>query len=356
MSLQNGLGHEEILADVRRPRARARRQDLQGRRAARARSRDRRNQGQGDDHRRARRPRDGARDAHRRRVQPRRASRSTVSANIMGTMWDKLLINVATGALAGITRLPVRRAVRGARGQGLRAGRRRRGHGGGEGRRREDLRTPIPRGRGSRRPKGCRPSSRRRCCRASRRAAPPRSTSSTARSCAGARSCGVPTPVNQALVACVKGIEHRMQHYADQAVAAAISKGSSRELHEEVVRRARRRPRQGHPVAHPLLPRGARDDDPRGRRAGRRSAPGLDGRRRAADGGSRFRRTRGAPRASRRHDRGPRGARSPRPTRGASRRCRRAATGSRCPTVWPSRSSRRPPAAVAAALAVDPRA
>ena len=29
-----------------------------------------------------------------------------VSANIMSTMWDKLLINVATGALAGITRLP----------------------------------------------------------------------------------------------------------------------------------------------------------------------------------------------------------------------------------------------------------
>ena len=29
-----------------------------------------------------------------------------VSDNIMGTMWDKLLINVATGALAGITRLP----------------------------------------------------------------------------------------------------------------------------------------------------------------------------------------------------------------------------------------------------------
>jgi 2-dehydropantoate 2-reductase len=29
-----------------------------------------------------------------------------VSSNIMGTMWDKLLINVATGALSGITRLP----------------------------------------------------------------------------------------------------------------------------------------------------------------------------------------------------------------------------------------------------------
>ena len=31
---------------------------------------------------------------------------ATVSANIIGTMWDKLLINVATGALSGITRLP----------------------------------------------------------------------------------------------------------------------------------------------------------------------------------------------------------------------------------------------------------
>ncbi|WP_290866655.1 ketopantoate reductase family protein [Aquabacterium sp.] len=31
---------------------------------------------------------------------------TTVSANIMGTMWDKLLVNVATGALSGITRLP----------------------------------------------------------------------------------------------------------------------------------------------------------------------------------------------------------------------------------------------------------
>lgn len=29
-----------------------------------------------------------------------------VSANIVGTMWDKLLINVATGALSGITHLP----------------------------------------------------------------------------------------------------------------------------------------------------------------------------------------------------------------------------------------------------------
>ncbi len=32
--------------------------------------------------------------------------RTTISSNIMGTMWDKLLVNVATGALSGITRLP----------------------------------------------------------------------------------------------------------------------------------------------------------------------------------------------------------------------------------------------------------
>jgi 2-dehydropantoate 2-reductase len=31
---------------------------------------------------------------------------TTVSENIMGTMWDKLLVNVATGALCAITRLP----------------------------------------------------------------------------------------------------------------------------------------------------------------------------------------------------------------------------------------------------------
>jgi len=31
---------------------------------------------------------------------------TTVSDNILGTIWDKLLVNVATGALSGITRLP----------------------------------------------------------------------------------------------------------------------------------------------------------------------------------------------------------------------------------------------------------
>lgn len=37
---------------------------------------------------------------------------TTVSTNIMGVIWDKLLVNVATGALSGITRLPYGRLYR----------------------------------------------------------------------------------------------------------------------------------------------------------------------------------------------------------------------------------------------------
>ena len=106
MSLQNGLGHEEILAEVvGRERVLAGKTyaggvllapghviagtegkytyigELDGRIT-------------------------DARDADRRDVHAAPGLPTEVSANIMGTMWDKLLINVATGALAGITRLP----------------------------------------------------------------------------------------------------------------------------------------------------------------------------------------------------------------------------------------------------------
>jgi 2-dehydropantoate 2-reductase len=105
MSLQNGLGHEEILAEVAgRERVLAGKTyaggvllgpgqviagtkgkctyigELDGRVTDRAR-----------------------RIAD---IFTRAGLRTEVSANIMGTMWDKLLINVATGALSGITRLP----------------------------------------------------------------------------------------------------------------------------------------------------------------------------------------------------------------------------------------------------------
>jgi len=105
MSLQNGLGHEEILAE-----AIGRRHVLAGKTYAGGVM-------LGPGHVIA-----GTRGKHTYigeldgRVTGRatriadtmtRAGLATeVSANIMGTMWDKLLINVATGALAGITRLP----------------------------------------------------------------------------------------------------------------------------------------------------------------------------------------------------------------------------------------------------------
>jgi 2-dehydropantoate 2-reductase len=104
MSLQNGLGHEEILADaVGHSRVMAGKTyvggvmlgpghiisgtrgkqtligELDGRVSARAEAI---------------------------AAEFRRAGLATeVSANIVGTMWDKLLVNVSTGALAGITRL-----------------------------------------------------------------------------------------------------------------------------------------------------------------------------------------------------------------------------------------------------------
>ena len=133
---------------------------------------------------------------------------TTVSDNIIGTIWDKLLVNVATGALSGITRPALRPAVRGARtrshapwppwprrwrwprASGVTLSHHRAGRGLAHGRRR-----PARRIQG------------RRCCKAWKKARSPRSISSTARWCAGANGYGVPTPVNQTLVACIKGIE-----------------------------------------------------------------------------------------------------------------------------------------------------
>jgi 2-dehydropantoate 2-reductase len=104
MSLQNGLGHEEILADeVGRPRVMAGKTYIGGVML-------------GPGHiisgTRGKQTIIGELDG---RVSARaeaiaaefsRAGLATeVSTNIIGTMWDKLLVNVSTGALAGITRL-----------------------------------------------------------------------------------------------------------------------------------------------------------------------------------------------------------------------------------------------------------
>ena len=58
-----------------------------------------------------------------------------VSANIVGTMWDKLLVNVATGALSGITRLPYGALYAGTGSRNVRDRRRRRSDGRGRGQR-----------------------------------------------------------------------------------------------------------------------------------------------------------------------------------------------------------------------------
>jgi 2-dehydropantoate 2-reductase len=131
---------------------------------------------------------------------------TTVSQNILGTMWDKLLVNVATGALSAITRLPygalyqvpeveacaiaaVAETIAVAQASGI------------------QLQTTDPRAPWVKAAAGL----------------PYEFKASMLQSlekgsvteidfvngavvCQGAK-CGVPTPVNQALVACVKGIE-----------------------------------------------------------------------------------------------------------------------------------------------------
>jgi len=105
MSLQNGLGHEEILADVVGPN-----RVLAGKTYARGVL-------LGPGHviagTRGKRTYIGELDGRVTERATRIAETMTraglpteVSANIVGTMWDKLLINVATGALSGVTRLP----------------------------------------------------------------------------------------------------------------------------------------------------------------------------------------------------------------------------------------------------------
>lgn len=105
LSLQNGLGHEDILADaVGRERVLAGKTYVGGVLLAPGRI----TSGVAGKHTYI-----GELDgAITPRVQAiadtfnRAGLATTVSDNIVGTMWDKLLVNVATGALSGITHLP----------------------------------------------------------------------------------------------------------------------------------------------------------------------------------------------------------------------------------------------------------
>ena len=105
LSLQNGLGHEDVLAEVvGRERVLAGKTYAggvmlaPGHIIAGTRGKETRiGELDGSDSARAR----AIADAF-----SRAGLATTVSDNILGTMWDKLLVNVATGALSGITGLP----------------------------------------------------------------------------------------------------------------------------------------------------------------------------------------------------------------------------------------------------------
>jgi 2-dehydropantoate 2-reductase len=105
MSLQNGLGHEDILAQVvGRSRVLAGKTYVGGvllePGLVLSGTRDKETLiGEPDGVRSARTERIAAVFKHA-------GLATTVSADIMATMWDKLLVNVATGALSGITGLP----------------------------------------------------------------------------------------------------------------------------------------------------------------------------------------------------------------------------------------------------------
>ena len=133
-----------------------------------------------------------------------------VSDNIVGTMWDKLLINVATGALAGITRLPygalyavpevescaldaVAEAMAVAKASGVK------------------LSWTEPRGPWLKAKEGLPPEFKTSLLQSLEKGARTEIDFINGSVVRWGERCGVPTPVNRTLVACVKGIERGLE-------------------------------------------------------------------------------------------------------------------------------------------------
>jgi 2-dehydropantoate 2-reductase len=135
-----------------------------------------------------------------------------VSLNIVGTIWDKLLINVATGAISGITDLPygglykvpeveaaavaaVAEAMAVAKAQGV------------------VLSIQEPRDAwvmaGEGLPFEFKPS----VLQSLERGLTTEVDFINGSVVRAGKACGIPTPVNETLVACIKGIEHRLMHF-----------------------------------------------------------------------------------------------------------------------------------------------
>jgi 2-dehydropantoate 2-reductase len=131
---------------------------------------------------------------------------TSVSDNILGTIWDKLLVNVATGALSGITRLPygklyqlpeleacavaaVAEAMAVAKASGI------------------TLITTGPRQPWVRAAEGLPPEFKASMLQSLEKGAITEIDFVNGAVVRQGAKCSVPTPVNQALVACIKGIE-----------------------------------------------------------------------------------------------------------------------------------------------------
>jgi len=140
----------------------------------------------------------------------------TVSDNIMGTMWDKLLVNVATGALGGITRLPygglyavpeVKACALAAVAEGMAvakaAG--------------VAISYTDPEGPWLKAADGLPAEFKTSLLQSLEQGSRTEIDFINGSVVRWGAKVGVPTPVNGTLVACVKGIEHRMQHYPDAA-------------------------------------------------------------------------------------------------------------------------------------------
>lgn len=136
--------------------------------------------------------------------------RITLSENIVGTMWDKLFVNVSTGALSGITRLTygelyklpeveacalaaVGEAMAVARASGV------------------AIATREPRDAWLKAAEGLPADFKTSMLQSLEKGSPTEIEFINGAVVRAGLRCGVPTPVNQALVAGIKGIEHRMR-------------------------------------------------------------------------------------------------------------------------------------------------
>ncbi len=146
---------------------------------------------------------------------------SIVSCNIVGTIWDKLLINVATGAISGITRLPygglykvpeveaaavaaVAEAMAVAKAQGV------------------VLSIKEPRDAWVMAAEGLPFEFKPSVLQSLERGLTTEVDFINGSVVRAGKACGIPTPVNETMVACIKGIEHRLMHFEQ----ASTSTGS----------------------------------------------------------------------------------------------------------------------------------